>query len=106
TSTTPPCPTRIKPIERTRRVFRLRPTIHPPGASTSPLSFRSERPSVTAAPVRAGLPRPSGGCATRHALHDVGIAVALRLRTLRRLRSRGHLEYAGALLALLADLHG
>src|SRR4030095_9855664 len=52
------------------------------------------------------LPRPSGGCATRHALHDVGIAVALRLRTLRRLRTSGHLEYTGALLALLADLHG
>src|SRR4029450_1625886 len=34
------------PIERTMRVFRRRPTIHPPGASTSPLSFRKRPPLV------------------------------------------------------------
>src|SRR5262249_32952577 len=71
------------------------------------LRGRCRAPAGAHAAGRRGSSRAprSSWRAARHALHDVGVLVGLGLRGLRRLRRCGHLEYAGALLALLADLH-
>src|SRR5262249_58633663 len=53
----------------------------------------------------APLPAGTLGCAARHALQDVSVAVLWGLGALGYLRRCGHHEHTSALLALLVDLH-